>query len=191
MNPIKTPEMHQFLREYFPEHTHQEIVLEFNKRYPGMNFTYAQSRAYAKNHKLKTCNTWHFKPGIQNGIVTQQFLESGKKTRFKSGHVPKNHMSVGSVVVATIGYHKIKVAEPNRWRLYSRYIWEKEKGPIPKGYRVIHINGDMLDDRIENLDCVSPAVAIYISKYGLKSSEEINQAVITLSKLKAKIVERG
>jgi hypothetical protein len=33
---------------------------------------------------------------------------------------------------------------------YARWLWEKEVGPIPKGMVVHHINGDKLDDRIDN-----------------------------------------
>lgn len=36
-----------------------------------------------------------------------------------------------------------------------RYVWEQNNGPIPKGYIVHHINGNKLDNRIENLSCIS------------------------------------
>lgn len=36
-----------------------------------------------------------------------------------------------------------------------RLVWELEKGPIPDGYVVHHINGNKLDNRIENLDCIT------------------------------------
>ena len=39
----------------------------------------------------------------------------------------------------------------DRWRPYARWVWEQNKGPIPEGKSVMHINGDRLDDRIENL----------------------------------------
>jgi hypothetical protein len=38
-----------------------------------------------------------------------------------------------------------------------RYVWEKEKGKIPKGYDIHHINGKKYDNRIENLECLPKA----------------------------------
>lgn len=36
-----------------------------------------------------------------------------------------------------------------------RYIWEQKNGAIPEGYVIHHINGNKLDNRIENLACIS------------------------------------
>lgn len=41
---------------------------------------------------------------------------------------------------------------------YHRILYEWHHGKIPEGMMVDHINGDILDNRIENLRCVSNAV---------------------------------
>ena len=39
--------------------------------------------------------------------------------------------------------------------LMHRYVWQKEKGVIPIGYDIHHINEIKSDNRIENLECLS------------------------------------
>ena len=76
-------------------------------------------------------------------------------TMFKKGHSPHNHREVGSERVNVDGYIEIKVAEPNRWRLKHRVLWEKVNGNIPAGFNVQFKNHNPLDCRIENLYLIS------------------------------------
>ena len=39
----------------------------------------------------------------------------------------------------------------------ARWIWTKRCGSIPRGHFIIHLNGDSLDDRPENLAMVNRA----------------------------------
>ena len=38
-----------------------------------------------------------------------------------------------------------------------RLVWEKHNGPIPTGMQIHHINGNIHDNRIANLELVSPS----------------------------------
>ena len=102
---------------------------------------------------------------FQNGSVP---LNKGKKvspeiyakmqpTMFKKGQTPVNHREVGSERINVYGYIEIKVAEPNRWRLKHRVIWEQVNGAIPKGFNVQFKNHNPQDCRIENLYLISKA----------------------------------
>lgn len=80
-----------------------------------------------------------------------------QRTMFKKGHRPHNHRAVGSERINVDGYIEVKVAEPNRWRVKHRIIWEQVNGAIPKGFNVQFKNHNPLDCSIENLYLISKA----------------------------------
>lgn len=44
-----------------------------------------------------------------------------------------------------------------RTMAYARYLWCSEHGDPPEGYEVHHLNGDRMDDRLENLGLAEAA----------------------------------
>lgn len=50
---------------------------------------------------------------------------SNGKGQFKKGTIPPQHHEVGYIAHHKDGYSFIKVAEPQKWQLYQRYVWEK------------------------------------------------------------------
>ena len=89
--------------------------------------------------------------------VSPEIYSKMQPTMFKKGQNPVNHRDVGSERVNVDGYIEIKVAEPNRWRLKHRVIWEQVNGAIPKGFNVQFKNHNRQDCRIENLYLISKA----------------------------------
>lgn len=57
-----------------------------------------------------------------------------------------------------VRYVKVRMDGPpaSRWMLYARWWWERNKGPVPAGKLVLHMNGKELDDRPENLALGTP-----------------------------------
>lgn len=89
--------------------------------------------------------------------VSPEIYAKMQPTMFKKGQTPVNHREVGSERINVDGYIEIKVAEPNRWRLKHRVIWEQVNGAIPKGFNVQFKNHNRKDCRIENLYLISKA----------------------------------
>ena len=52
--------------------------------------------------------------------------------------------------VTEYGYRRFKCKDRGL-RFELVLVWEKHYGPVPDGYEIHHINGDKLDNRIENL----------------------------------------
>lgn len=78
--------------------------------------------------------------------------EIGKEYRFKRIDVDEIKRKNGCFI-----------RNKNNWQRRSRMIYEEEYGEIPKNMKVIHINGDKFDDRIENLALLSSKNQNYLA----------------------------
>lgn len=111
---------------------------------------------------------------------------NSRRTQFKSGSKPHNSVPVGTEIVSTDGYKKVKVAEPNVWELVHRRNWEKLNGLIPRGMMIRFIDGDRMNCSIENLMLVTRTEhALYNSQWDFPA--EIVPAMAALAELKREI----
>jgi hypothetical protein len=85
------------------------------------------------------------KKGKPNGLL-------GKK-RSEAIRINISNGKLKNGTITKFGYRIISV---NRKRIYEhRHIWIINNGDIPLGYQIHHLNGDKLDNKIENLECIS------------------------------------
>lgn len=121
--------------------------------------------------------------------MSDETKEKVKKTWFKKGQIPKNHKPVGSTRVDRDGYKLIKIAEPNKWALYHRHLYEKEHGEkLKKNEAVIFADGDKTNFDIDNLVKVSRANLLYINKNKLIfENSELTKSGVNVSKIVEKI----
>lgn len=87
----------------------------------------------------------------------------------------KDPMPLGTVVIRSdynppgrrryTRYIKVKMSglPQKRWMQYSRWWWEKNRGPIPKGMLVLHKDGLTLNDAPSNLVLGTPGMKLVLA----------------------------
>jgi hypothetical protein len=79
-------------------------------------------------------------------------------TMFKPGTVPPNtkHDGARSIRKDKRGTpYEFERISLSVWEPVKNLVWKQHNGPIPKGHCVRFINGNTLDCRIENLECIT------------------------------------
>lgn len=117
-------------------------------------------------------------------------LKSGIDMTFKKGQVPHNYRPIGSEFVGNDGYTYIKIEDPNKWQQKQRYIYEKHKGVIPKGYSVVFADSDKTNFNIDNLILVRDKDKLVAkNKHLLFEDAELTKTGLLIAKLNNKIYE--
>jgi len=70
----------------------------------------------------------------------------------------------GSLTINKNGYLRWRIRYNNKNYTVSRIIWEMHNGAIPEGMEVDHIDGDSLNNKIENLRLATQAQQAYNQK---------------------------
>lgn len=117
-------------------------------------------------HRFKKGQT----PANKGKKVSPELYAKMQPTMFKKGQVSLNKRPVGSERVNVDGYIEVKVADPSKWRLKNRVVWEQHYGAIPPGHNIQFKDHNPLNCTIENLYIISQAEQMgtqnsYLAKY--------------------------
>ncbi len=139
-----------------------EVHPAFIERFPGTDITRAQIVGFRKRNGIKTGRSGHFTPGQKSWNKGKKLPvnPNSAKHHFKPGHRPKNRVPLGSERISD-GYVEIKVAMPNphtgastRFVQKHRYLWERQRGPIPQDHVLKCLSADRTDCDPSNWELV-------------------------------------
>lgn len=154
-------EQKRFIEENYKNITSKELTQILNKKF-NSEVPVKKVQDYKKRHRLR----------------------SGVVTRFSKDKQPHNYKQIGSEFINSNGYVMIKIADPNRWKLKHRYLYEKYKGRIPNGYSVIFANGNKQDFGLDNLILVERKVKLIAKNKKLFFDEkELTETGLMIAKL--------
>ena len=181
-----TDEMKQFILDNYKGRYNQELADLFNQKF-NTNITSRMIKTYKANNKLNSGLTGKFRKGQtphnKGKKMPKEVYEKVKHTMFAKGNVPPNHRPVGSERISKDGYIEVKVAEPNKWRLKQRVVYEAAKGKIPEGCTIIFLDGNKRNFDIDNLRCITRSELLYLNCNGLNNSNEITETGILMARL--------
>lgn len=181
-----TDEMKQFILDNYKGRYNQELADLFNQKF-NTNITSRTIKSYKANNKLNSGLTGKFRKGQtphnKGKKMPKEVYEKVKHTMFAKGNVPPNHRPVGSERISKDGYIEVKVAEPNKWRLKQRVVYEEAKGKIPEGCTIIFLDGNKRNFDIDNLRCITRSELLYLNCNGLNNSNEITETGILMARL--------
>lgn len=163
-----TEERIQRLRELYPDLTNQKIgeILGTTKDSvdtKAFKLGLKKSKGFRKRlFELTGGNSGNWKKGCtswrkgKKGIIS----EGGKATWFQKGHSPSFTKPIGTVNLHfDTKTNRIRFwykVSQFKWVPYAHYLFSQWYGEVPKGMYILHKNGNRLDFRLENLECVSP-----------------------------------
>lgn len=191
----------EFVREVYPYHENKEISKMVKEKF-GFDVSTRNLQNVRNKYKIPKkviSNSGCYKKGDEpwnkGREMSDEVREKVKGTWLKKGQIPKNHKPVGSTRIDRDGYKLIKIAEPNKWALYHRHLYEKAHGEkLKKNEAVIFADGDKSNFDIDNLVKVSRANLLYINKNKMIFDDsELTKTGVNVSKVVEKInnLEKG
>lgn len=192
-----TKEELEFLRDVYPYYENKEISKMVKEKF-GFEVTDKQLGNARKNNDLPKkvipnsgCYRKGDEPWNKGKGMSDEVREKVKGSWFKKGDIPKNHKPVGSTRIDTDGYKLIKIAEPNKWALYHRYLYEKTHGiKLAKNEAVIFADGDRSNFDIDNLVKVNRKNLLYLNNNNLIFDDpDLTKAGVNVSRVAEKIFD--
>lgn len=124
--------------------------------------------------------------------MSKEQLEIFRKNQFAVGNEPHNTKEDGAITIRNTGktwnnkpYKFTRIAK-GQWEMLHVKMWREAKGEIPKGHVIYFKNGDTMDVRLENLECI-PRAELLDRNGGRNYPKELKQAIRALNKLKKTI----
>ena len=186
-----TNEEKEYLALIVKGSTYKEITKKMNDKFE-YNFSEEQVKGMMRRNKLTTGTGGYFKKGSTPWNKGLKGYMGANKTSFKKGTIPPNQVPIGTESIIKGGYIKVKVGEPNKWKLKQRYIYEQYYGEIPNNYNIIFADGNKMNFDIDNLIAVSKSEMLILNNNNLRfEDKELTKVGVNIAKVIDKAKKRN
>lgn len=162
----------EFIKKYYPDHGPEKTAEMLNEVFET-NRTINSVKCIAYGFGLSVSDSFINK---LNKIKHEKMVKAHVK---ESRSVRKETRKNGRIC------YKMK-ADDGQWKTPGIVIWEEANGPIPKGYRIIYLNGDNSDFSLDNLYLASDKLAYQVvsNKHYQTKNPEITKSLIKYYELR-------
>ncbi|WP_077621539.1 HNH endonuclease signature motif containing protein [Sediminibacillus massiliensis] len=190
-----TKEQEAFIKDNVKGRSNQMLAKLINQTF-NLSITTKQIKTWKANHHLSSGLKGSEGTAPPNKGTKGIYNVGGNKTSFKKGQKPVNYKPVGYERVDSYGYVLVKVSNEGpwhkRWRAKHKVLWEKERGPIPPGHKLLFADQNKQNITLDNLILVSNRQMSTLNKKGLLTNNpDYNRTSIIMAELYQKISERS
>lgn len=207
-----TEEEIQYLKEITEGRSYQEITDLFNKRF-NTNQSITAIGSTLKRNRILNGRVTTFKAGESSwckGIpraewLTPEQLEHVRAHQFKKvgGQVRGRDRKPGEERITKDGYIEVRMDGPIRrysyngkpyshyWKFKHVLVWEAVNGPVPKGHKIMFLDGNPKNLNIENLVLITHAEMAQLNRLGyyFKDHPDLTQIGLDLVRIRQKLKE--
>lgn len=183
-----TEEEINFLKSNCLGHTRKEIIEAFKTEF-GWDITECQLKGQMRKYGLTTGHTGKFGDNghySKGSKMTPYKYECARPTMFKKGNVPPNKAEVGTEVLRSDGFIKVKVAQPDKWVRKHVLVWEAANGPMPSKSCIMFLDRNRSNCDLSNLVLVSKTANKIINKNKMFGADPVvNKTMAALAEYMA------
>ena len=205
---VWSKEMIDYCRNHAEEYTYREMAQKLSEVFK-VNIIEEQITSMYSRHGIRNNKPTAFSKGhvpANKGKKWSEYLtpEQQKaclKGCYKKGHKPDSYKPLGSIVIrgdchrkgAKYRWIKVKDNVTNNYMLYSRYLYEQHYGiKLKRNELIIHLDGDSLNDNIDNLMLVKDSENGTLNKvYKVSNDPEVTKASVLTIRISQKLKEIG
>jgi hypothetical protein len=114
--------------------------------------------------------------------ITDEHRKKLLGSSFKKGNISHNVKPIGATRNIN-NYNEIKV-DHAKWMAVSRYNWMQVHGEIPKDSVIFHIDGNHLNDKLDNLCLITRGQMATINRHYNGLTPELKEVQIILNQIK-------
>ena len=190
---LEHPEYVEFLIGFIPGHSESQIRDRFYDQF-GIRMNTSQIKNFKTRYSIKSgTHGGRFIKGLpswnKGRKVSKTVYESLKPTMFKPGQMPPNYRPPGSERINVDGYTEVKIADPRKWVLKQRKVWEDHyKEKLTSKDVIVFLDGNKQNFNINNLYKLTRAELARFNQDHLYSTDpEITLAAANIAKIKTRM----
>lgn len=206
---IKTPYSNEeidFIKTYYP-YIHNQDLSELMGRAPNsigmcasrcgvkkckgfmfLNMRRASFIGRIKAPVRKTLFNKGFTPWNKGKKLTDEHRLKLIESSFAKGNIPYNYKPIGTTRKIN-NYVEIKVNH-GKWISLAKHTWEQVHGPVPKGYVVFKMDGNIDNNNLDNLCLVSRGELAVLNRWVSRLPPELREVQQLVNQIKRLINEK-